>query len=383
MTCTPSPIQATSPGRPLSVAAVPSPVADLQENCRKCRKCVAACRFLDQNGTPGDIARSYDSSPVTVRRLAYSCSLCNLCQQICPYDLAPSEMFLNLRQEAVSLGENHLWPHRRLLNYERFGSNAIFRHLHLPVDCETIFYPGCALTGARPEETLKLYRLLQTVEPTIGIMLDCCNKPSHDLGRQQFFQKRFSARMHTLAKRNIRRIVTGCPSCLQAFSILPHKFTVTTAYSILADNVTLNPARFSGLTCSVHDPCSIRFASTIHADARSICKALGLKLTEMVHNRENTFCCGEGGGVGFIDRKLSTEWNRKRVIEAEDQLLVTYCAGCTSQLRNHGNVHHLVDLLFADESNDKPVARTVTSLQSWKNRLMVKIRLMAARKKLQ
>jgi len=288
-------------------------------------------------------------------------------------------MFLKLRQEAVTLGENHLRQHRRLLGYERFGGSAIFRHLHLPAHCETIFYPGCTLTGTRPEETMKLYRLLQTVDPTIGIMLDCCNKPSHDLGRQQFFHKRFSERLQLLAKRNIRRIITGCPSCLQAFSVLPHGFTVTTVFSLLADNSKLIPERFSGLNCHVHDPCSVRFSGTLHADVRSICKALGFKLTEMVHNRENTFCCGEGAGVGFIDQRLSAEWNRKRLAEAEDQLLVTYCAGCTSQLRDHGNVHHLVDLLFADETK-VPVARIVTSIQSWLNRFMVKIRLMAMRK---
>lgn len=355
-------------------------IAEIQNGCRQCRKCVAACSFLDQYGTPGDIARSYDSSPATVRALAYSCSLCNLCQQICPFDLAPAEMFLTLRQESVSLGENHLRPHRRLLGFERFGGSGIFRYLFIPPRCTSIFYPGCALLGTRPTETIQLYRLLRTVEPTMGIMLDCCNKPSYDLGRQQFFQQRFARRMKVLAQRDIRRIITGCPSCLQAFSALPHNFTVTTMYSILAENSDLTPQRFSGLHCSIHDPCSIRFCGTIHADVRSIGKALGLKLTEMLHNGANTVCCGEGGGVGFIHRRLSDEWRRKRLIDLEDQLLVTYCAGCTAQLQHHGNVVHLVDLLFADETCTGPVVRPQTSaLQSWLNRFRVKVQLMALR----
>jgi Fe-S oxidoreductase len=288
-------------------------------------------------------------------------------------------MFLSLRQEAVNLGEDHLRPHRRLLSFERLGGSPLFRYSYLPPHCETVFYPGCSLTGARPKETMQLYRLLQTLEPTMGIVLDCCNKPSHDLGRQHFFEQRFSARMQLLDQRKIRRIITGCPSCLQAFSMLPHNFSVTTIFAVLADNDLLPPARFSGLSCRLHDPCSIRFSRTIHADVRRIMKSLGLRLTEMVHNRENTLCCGEGGGVGFTNPRLSAEWSRQRIVEAEDQLLVTYCAGCTSQLRSHGNVHHLVDLLFADTTTGKPVARTVTSLGSWLNRLMVKVELVAAR----
>jgi len=333
---------------------------------------MAECALLRQHGPPGEIAHRYSTEPAQVRRLGYSCSLCGLCGRMCPQGLNSADMFLALRRESIDLGETDLRPYRRLLNFERAGSSRFFFTLSAPADCSAVFFPGCTLPGARPMQTLQLYRELQAIDPAMGIMLDCCNKPSHDLGRQDYFVERFRARMARLGARNIRTIVTACPSCFQAFSDRTDQLTVISAWSLLAGHDAFPPKRFSGLSCSIHDPCTMRFSSDIQADVRRLCSRLGLRIMEMQHSRDNTLCCGEGGGVGCTAAQLGDGWKHRRLAEVGARPLITYCAGCTARLAGSSRTHHLIDLLFADADLNGIAHKPVTPLRSWFNRLMVK-----------
>lgn len=353
----------------------PYSVQEVAQKCLHCRKCLTDCRFLTQNGTPGHIARQYQEDTATLQQLSFSCSLCNLCTQHCPLDLEPARMFLDLRREAVSVRKGDFKHHRRLLKYEQLGGSWPFKYVHLPPGATTIFFPGCALPGARPDHTLRLYSHLRQHDPTIGIILDCCNKPSHDLGRQRFFNDRFIAREQLLQSHGIRKIITACTNCYQAFSLNTQSFQVTTAYSVMADNGFTPSLKSHTMQCTIHDPCAIRFQQEIHQSVRTILKNLGVHLTEMEHNRATTLCCGEGGAAGCMGGGYAAEWSKKRHSEANGQPLVTYCAGCTAMLQNAGKVHHILDLLFPEAGNDHISPRAIRPPMTYINRLTLKRKL--------
>lgn len=334
---------------------------------------------MTKHGSPGELARRYPQDQEKLRQLAYSCSLCNLCSHICPLDLEPARMFLDLRREAVRLNKWDDHPHKRLLAYEKLGGSRLFRHLSLPEGATTVFFPGCALPGARPEHTLHLYLYLKERDPSLGIMLDCCNKPSHDLGRQLFFEDRSLARNQLLRSKGIRTIVTACPNCYQAFSLCPGDFTVTTVYNLLADHGCIPHREFSGTSCTIHDPCSIRFAQHIHQAVRTIAGNLELQLFEMEHNRADTLCCGEGGAAGCMGGDHAAAWADRRQGETNGQPLITYCAGCTRMLRKRGRVHHIVDLLFPEAGSDSIRPRRLSAPMSYFNRLKLKLKLLCNR----
>lgn len=355
---------------------VPPSVAGIARKCISCRKCVTECRFLAGNGSPGEIARRYPQQQAELQQLAYSCSLCNLCGQLCPLDLEPARMFLDLRREAVHLGKWDHQPHKRLLAYEKLGGSRLFRYLSLPEGATTVFFPGCALPGARPEHTLRLYLHLKERDPSLGIMLDCCNKPSHDLGRQLFFEDRTHARNQFLRSKGIRTIVTACPNCFQAFSLSPGGFTVTTVYNLLADHRLSSSRNLSNAHFTIHDPCSIRFEQHIHQAVRTIAGDLGVQLFEMEHNRAATLCCGEGGAAGRMGGDHAAAWADRRREETNDQPLITYCAGCARMLQHRGRVHHIIDLLFPDAGPDHATPRRISAPMTYFNRLRLKLKLL-------
>jgi Fe-S oxidoreductase len=281
-------------------------------------------------------------------------------------------MFLDLRREKVKAGDKGtLKPYRRLLTFEKLGSTRIFRYFFAPAGADTIFFPGCALPGARPDHTLKLYAFLQRLDPDIGIMLDCCNKPSHDLGRQQFFDERSQKKIQFLTAHGIQHIITACPNCFQTFSQYYGNFRITSAYTVIAES-GLIPQQISQATCAVHDPCSIRFHQEIHQAVRTISRSLGVNLVEMGHNRETTLCCGQGGATGCLGGGYAAGWSEKRHEEISGRQLLTYCAGCTDMLQRYGKVNHIVDLLFPDAGNDHISPRPIRAPETYLNRLKLK-----------
>jgi hypothetical protein len=76
--------------------------------------------------------------------------------------------------------------HAPLLAYERKGGSTIYSFYGLPAGCDTVFFPGCALPGTRPDAVSELFEALKQVIPNLGIVLDCCLRPSHDRGRRSF-----------------------------------------------------------------------------------------------------------------------------------------------------------------------------------------------------
>ncbi len=284
-------------------------------------------------------------------------------------------MFLDLRKESINAANGLSRNYRRLLSYEKLGSSWPLKYLHIPQGATKVFFPGCALPGARPAHTLKLFSYLRKLDPTIGIMLDCCNKPSHDLGRERFFNDRFSSRESLLRSFGITSIITACTNCYQAFSQHSRALEITTAYSVMSDN-NFNPlSKPPAALYTIHDPCSVRFKQDIHQAVRTLIHNLGLQVSEMEHNRATTLCCGEGGAAGCMGGGYAAEWSKKRHAEANGQPLITYCAGCTAMLQSTGKVHHIVDLLFPESGNDHKNPRHIGPPTTYINRLRLKWKL--------
>ncbi|MCD6527238.1 MAG: hypothetical protein J7K75_09635 [Desulfuromonas sp.] len=138
---------------------------------------------MQRYSSPAAIARRYADDPQQAA-LAFSCSLCGLCNAICPEQLDLVEFFLKLRQRELAAHSDRLGNYKGLRFYERMGTSKPLSHYALPEGCDTVLFPGCALPGSRPQLTWQLYNHLQHSIPTLGLVLDCCTKPSHDLGDQ-------------------------------------------------------------------------------------------------------------------------------------------------------------------------------------------------------
>ena len=342
-------------------------LADEIGGCTGCGVCVAECAFLKLYGSPRAIARAYDPEDPKKNALCFECSLCGLCSAVCPEGLDPKALFLEMRREAVDRGFGSFPEHKGLLAYERTGLSRRFSWYGLPQGCTTIFFPGCALPGTRPAATQKVYQMLQEAIPDLGIVLDCCTKPSHDLGKERFFQDMFGEMVAWLEAAGIKKVLVACPNCFKVFSQYAPQFLTETVYQLLAELAAGSATEAIGAPVTVHDPCVIRFEPAPQDAVRSLLAGAGRRVEEMPHTGRSALCCGEGGSVGALAPDLADGWGERRRVEAAGREVVTYCAGCANHLGKKLQVSHLLDLIC---HTPKPASGPITYL----NRLRLKYR---------
>ncbi|MEK6201485.1 MAG: (Fe-S)-binding protein [Desulfobulbaceae bacterium] len=350
----------------------------LHQDCTRCQACVSQCAFLQKNGTPGDIAESLLTGDSAVD--PFECSLCNLCAAVCPASIAPGDFFLGMRRQVVAHNKLRTRRYTSILKYERRGSSRLFSWYGLPTACDTVFFPGCSLPGTRPEATWSLYQQLKEQIPHLGMVLDCCHKPSHDLGRQQPFLTWFEDMRDWLIRHGVRHIIVACPNCYKVFHSYGQRLTVQTAWEILAE--TNIPSPYPAIArgrITVHDPCPLRDHQDVHQAVRTILSRLGLKVREMRHSRNRAICCGEGGFVGFVNPDMAKRWGDIRKVEAGEDMVITYCAGCTGFLARAGmKVVHLADLLVNPAKALSGRSSVAGAPLTYLNRIRLKKRLQKA-----
>ena len=139
----------------------------ISQKCILCKFCQQECAFLQVHGEPKDIAEAYEPGNPNHPGLAFQCSLCRLCAAVCPVALNPADLFWAMRVEAVRRGQGGLPEHEKILAYEKRGTSSRYSYYALPKGCDTVFFPGCALPGSRPETTWLLFQHLRAALPTL------------------------------------------------------------------------------------------------------------------------------------------------------------------------------------------------------------------------
>ena len=311
--------------------------------CLECNICVKECKFLQDNGAPKKIAQEFISQQNKIS--PYHCSLCRLCTEVCPVEVNPAAMFFEHRLSRVAREAVYLRPYRGLLNYEKIGRSWWLNKYLLPDRCETIFFPGCALPATRSGRVVEVIKILQSLIPDLGVVLDCCTKPSHDLGRIEFFESSFKKIIIILKKFNINQVIVACPNCYRMFKEYGQGLDVITVYEILATRAPVCAEDGSGLV-TIHDPCGVRFVTDVHVAVRKIVLRSGITISEMKHSGSHTVCCGEGGSVGFVKPEYANTWRETRRVESSCRRVISYCAGCCNLLGKKMPASHVLDLIF-------------------------------------
>lgn len=307
------------------------------EKCTGCNLCVQECSFLQKVGNPLELIETSDE-----KCNSFECSLCGLCATVCPEGIDPSRYFLQLRLKERNRQGFDDKRHSSLIAYERKGTSKLFTFYGLPEGCDTVFFPGCAMPGTRPDTVLNVYEHLKSMFPALGIVLDCCLKPSHDLGREEHFVTAFGEMRDYLELNGIIKVLVACPNCQRIFSQYGGKITVQTVYELLGKTTPSSGA--SVVEAVMHDPCVSRFDPLTQHAARKLAASRGVKIIEMEHSKERTICCGRGGGVNFISRQMMDDAISNRTTESGNKPIVTYCAACAETFSKNTQSVHLLDL---------------------------------------
>jgi len=344
----------------------------ISDGCTQCRACQYRCAFLNEHGSPKELAdRLLETG--RGRALAFECSLCGLCTTICPMRLPLTEFFLAMRRAAVDAGRVGMTPYRGLLNYEAVGASRLFRLVHLPAGGDTVFFPGCTFPGRHPATARALLAHLRRSVPGLGVATGCCFKPSHDLGRQEFFLRRFGELRRELLDRGVGTVLTACPNCHKVFKEYGDGLAVRTVFETLSKFPVSGRPKAHG-TGIVHTPCPYREEEGIQELVRRLAEDAGLELEKTRQDGSASPCCGEGGAVGALRPELAGGWTAKTAEKGAGRLVVTTCAGCVNFLSARTRATHLLDLTFFPREAASGTLHRPKGMAAYFHRLLFKFR---------
>ena len=156
----------------------------------ECLECVKVCAYLEAfKGYPKKYTREiYNNESIVMgshqaNKLINSCSLCGLCERVCPEDFPMQELCLEARRSMVRREKMPPPAHEFALMDMAFSQSE---RCHLArcepgADrCDYLFFPGCQLAATRPGQTIRVYEHLRSgLLDNVGLMLGCCGAPAH------------------------------------------------------------------------------------------------------------------------------------------------------------------------------------------------------------
>ena len=177
---------------------------------------------------------------------------------------------------------------------------------------------------------------------TLGQKESCCGESIRKAGNEKVFKKLARENIKRFIDAGVKRILVSSPHCYHTFkNEYPEfmvSFEVTHIAEYLAELVDAGRLDLGGgvgdTKITYHDPCYLGRHNGIYDPPRALLQQLpGVELTEMADARENSLCCGGGGGRMWMDTPKGERFADLRLAQAKDagaEVLVTACPYCIS-----------------------------------------------------
>lgn len=313
----------------------------------------------------------------------WECTTCMACVQACPVDIDHMSMLLNLRRyqvlDAGEIGPEYQrvftnmerqgdpWgygEHKKAETVEKLGQDV--RVAEPGESFEVLFWVGCwGLYDDRSVETTRAtlkvldhfgvdYRILGDTEV-------CCGENYRRMGNELQFQMNAQTNMELFGGVSFERLMVTNPHCHQVFGkdykdFLPDGATSMPFEIVSVEQEVARLVRHHGLPggrdmgrVAYHDSCFYGRYNGIYEEQRALVQRSGGELVELPRNREQSFCCGAGGGNFWREEaEPRVSWNRAaEVMETEAPTLAVSCPFCMAMLED--------GLKAQDGFEDKPV----------------------------
>ncbi|WP_426709604.1 FAD-dependent oxidoreductase [Cetobacterium sp. SF1] len=324
----------------------------------QCKLCMKECMMMPEyTSCPKELfqeylEKGYENMDMNI---AYSCNECSQCTIKCPNSFQIRENFMEMRKEYVKAngGLSPLEGHTALDDGQELECSKKYS-ISVPGKKQSkyILIPGCTVPASFPELVEKTYNHMKETlgEENVGIILQCCGKPTKIIGETELFEERYSRVQKEIEAMEADIIVTLCPSCYLTYEEHSGK-KVISYWDLMKEeigipNLQKNIGKDSDVIFNVHDSCPTRNVTSHHDSIRWIIKELGYKMEEMNNIRENTRCCGVGGMLGCINGELFEKIVNRRAQDATQEQIISYCGSCRASMELGGlDSLHILQLI--------------------------------------
>ena len=349
--------------------------------CTECGRCTAACpaHKVGKELSPRDIIlqlRDLSSPspiigavPATSPTPLWQCTTCAACVEACPVFIEQMPKIVDMRRflvmeeaefpdsmrEAVTSLERRGHPFSGTQATRTDWAEGLnVKQMADAGDAEVLLWVGCG--GALVERNQKVTRATAQLLEQAGVKFavlgreeKCSGDPARRIGNEFLFEQLARENVANLNRHNVRKVVTACPHCFNTFrNEYPHyggRFEVFHHSEFLARLVEegkLKPLPDSGRKITFHDPCYLGRQNGVYEAPRALVQISSRGgAVEMSRSRNESFCCGGGGGMSFADEPPDKRVNQERAREALEtgaDVLAVGCPFCMTMLEDGVNV---------------------------------------------
>jgi len=295
----------------------------------------------------------------------WRCTTCGTCPQRCPRGVEQIELGVALRRIATSydvfpasarpasIVRGSLRTEGNPLNEERAKRADWAAGLGVKPFAEgtEILFFGCCY-GSYDPRMKKVARATAQILARAGVDFgilgsaeSCCGEATRKTGGEELFRHLAKENIKAFVDAGVRKIVVSSPHCYETFKNeypeLMVNFEVAHITQYLAELVAdrrLELGGTYGRKVTYHDPCYLGRHNGVYDEPRELLSRIdGLELVEMADTRENSLCCGGGGGRVWMDTPKGERFSDLRLQQARDtgaEVLVTSCPYCITMFED-------------------------------------------------
>jgi Fe-S oxidoreductase len=360
--------------------------------CTECGRCTSVCpanttgkslsprdiildlqRFMHSNEVAafGNGSSAETKPPAIIGALAstspealWACTTCAACMEACPVFIEQMPKIVDMRRflvmeeadfpdtmaEAVTSIETRGHPFRGTsLTRMDWAEGLDVKTPDEARDAEVLLWVGCggALIERNTRVTRATAQLLQKADVKFAVLgreEKCTGDPARRIGNEFLFQSLAEENTAKLKRAGVKKIVTACPHCFNTFKNEYPQFGGdfevyhhSQFLSRLVDEGRLKPQSKSDKRVAFHDPCYLGRHNGVYDAPRRLVQISSTSQVEAGQSRENSFCCGGGGGMSFIEEPADKRVNSVRagqLLETNAERVAVGCPFCMTMLED-------------------------------------------------
>ncbi|NOU74750.1 4Fe-4S dicluster domain-containing protein [Paenibacillus sp. LMG 31458] len=301
----------------------------------------------------------------------WACTTCRNCEDQCPVGNEHVDKIIDLRRHLVLT--QGIMPHdgqRALQNIERQGNpwgisrndrvkwvkevdpddELGVRTVKENPEFEYLFFLGSM--GAYDNRSRKITHSFVKLMKEAGVsfaILGNEEKNSGDtprrMGNEFLFQQLCADNIATFQKYKVQKIVTTCPHTYHTFKneypefgLTADVFHHTELLDLWVKEGRLKPQHEVRERITYHDSCYLGRYNEVYEEPRNVLRAIpGVELVEQDRSRENSMCCGAGGGMMWMEETAGTRVNVARteqLLSVKPTVISSACPYCLTMVED-------------------------------------------------